>query len=124
MSLSGPFEINSSISIGDIRDSLASTIAFSGVPPRPIPRIPGGHQPAPMPGIVSTTQSDRLSLGFKVLNRALFSDPPPLAASVISIVSPATSSVCTTAGVLSPVLCLLPNGGDTTEGRRGLSGLV
>ena len=38
------------MSIGSISDSLASSIAFSAVPPMPIPSLPGGHQPAPMVG--------------------------------------------------------------------------
>ena len=78
------------ISIGSIRDALAISIAFSAVPPAPIPIIPGGHQPAPIVGIVLRTQSVRLSSGLSTVNFDLFSDPPPFAATVISNVSPLT----------------------------------
>ena len=44
------------------------TIAFSAVPPIPKPSIPGGHQPAPICGTVSTTQSTMLSEGFNITN--------------------------------------------------------
>ncbi len=73
-------------------DSFANSIAFSAVPPTPIPSIPGGHQPAPMLGTTSTIQSAMLSDGMIVVNFDLFSDPPPLAATEISIVLPGTIS--------------------------------
>ena len=46
----------------------------------PMPSIPGGHQPAPICGSISSTQSTMVSLGFIILNLDLFSLPPPLAA--------------------------------------------
>ena len=107
-----------------IRDSLAISIAFSAEPPIPIPSIPGGHQPAPMVGTVFSTQSTRLSLGFRIANFDLFSDPPPLAASFTSTRSPGTSSTWTTAGVLSPVFLRAPMGGETMEARSTLSGFM
>jgi hypothetical protein len=81
------------MSIGAISDCLASSMAFSAVPPMPIPSMPGGHQPAPMVGTVLSTQSTRLSLGLRMVNLDLFSEPPPLAASATSTRSPGTSSV-------------------------------
>ena len=72
------------MSIGSIKDSLASSIAFSAEPPIPMPSMPGGHQPAPMVGTVFKTQSTMESLGFNITNFALFSEPPPLADTVIS----------------------------------------
>ena len=101
---------------------MASTIAFSAVPPIPRPSIPGGHQPAPIPGTVRSTQSTMLSLGFSIAKRALFSEPPPFAATRTSTVPPGTSSTCTAAGVLSPVLRRAPKGGATMDARRRLSG--
>jgi hypothetical protein len=82
---------------------LASSTAFSAVPPTPMPSMPGGHQPAPIVGTVFSTQSTMLSLGFIMMNLLLFSLPPPLAATVTSKVLPGTSSMWMTAGVLSLV---------------------
>ena len=48
---------SSCMSIGSISASLASSIAFSAVPPMPMPSMPGGHQPAPIVGTVFSTQS-------------------------------------------------------------------
>ncbi len=67
----------------------------------PMPSMPGGHQPAPMSGTVLSTQSTSESDGFSMTNFDLFSEPPPLAATVISSSSPGTSCVWMTAGVLS-----------------------
>ena len=72
----------SAISIGSIRHSFAINIAFSAVPPTPIPIIPGGHQPAPIVGIILSTQSATLSEGLSTVNLALFSEPQPLAATI------------------------------------------
>ena len=36
--------------MGSSSASLASSMAFSAVPPMPIPSMPGGHQPAPISG--------------------------------------------------------------------------
>ncbi len=58
----------------------------------PIPSIPGGHQPAPIVGTVFRTQSTIESDGFNIVNFDLFSEPPPLAASFTSTVSPGTRS--------------------------------
>ena len=68
------------------------SMAFSGVPPIPIPRIPGGHQPAPIVGTVFTTQSTIESDGLSITILALFSEPPPLAAQMTSTSSPGTIS--------------------------------
>jgi hypothetical protein len=78
-------------------------MAFSAVPPTPMPSMPGGHQPAPIVGTVFSTQSTTLSLGLSITNLLLFSLPPPLAATVTSTVLPGTTLMCTTAGVLSLV---------------------
>ena len=110
------------MSIGSISDSFASSIAFSAEPPMPMPSIPGGHQPAPMSGTVLRTQSTIESLGLSIANLDLFSDPPPLAASFTPTVSPGTSSVCTTAGVLSRVFRRANAGSATIEARRTFSG--
>jgi hypothetical protein len=53
---------------------------------------------------------------------ALFSEPPPLAATVTSTVLPGTSSTWTTAGVLSPVFFRANNGSATMDGRSRFSG--
>jgi len=58
------FARSSWMSTGAIKDSFASSIAFSGVPPMPMPRMPGGHQPAPIVGTVLSTQSTIESDGF------------------------------------------------------------
>ena len=80
------------MSTGSMSDSLASNMAFSAVPPMPMPRMPGGHQPAPILGTVSSTQSTMLSEGFSAANLDLFSEPPPLAARMISTLLPGTIS--------------------------------
>jgi hypothetical protein len=105
-------------------DSLASTAAFSAVPPMPIPSMPGGHQPAPMVGSVFTTQSTMESDGLSIASLDLFSEPPPLAATRTSTVSPGTTSMWITAGVLSPVLRRAPAGSSSIEARSTLSGCV
>ena len=110
------------MSIGSISDSLASSIAFSAVPPMPMPSMPGGHQPAPMVGTVFSTQSTMESHGFSITNFDLFSEPPPLAATVTSTLSPGTSSTWTTAGVLSRVFLRANSGSATIEARSLLSG--
>ncbi len=84
--------------------------------------MPGGHQPAPIFGTVASTQSTTESDGFSILNIALFSEPPPLAATVTSTVLPGTSSTWTTAGVLSPVFFRANSGSATMDGRSRLSG--
>ncbi len=86
------FARNSWMLTGSISDSLASSIAFSGVPPMPMPRMPGGHQPAPMVGTVFSTQSTIESDGLSIAILDLFSEPPPLAAQMTSTSSPATTS--------------------------------
>ena len=83
--------------------------------------MPGGHQPAPISGTVSSTQSTIESEGFSIVSIDLFSEPPPLAATVTSTVLPATSSTCTTAGVLSPVFRRVKRGSATIEGRSRFS---
>ena len=110
------------MSIGCISASLASSIAFSALPPMPMPSMPGGHQPAPIVGNVRTTQSTIESDGLSITNSALFSEPPPLAAIRTSTVLPGTSSKCTTAGVLSRVFRRAPAGSSTIDARSLLSG--
>ena len=110
------------MSIGSISDSLASSIAFSAVPPMPMPSMPGGHQPAPMVGTIFSTQSTTESDGLSMANLALASEPPPLAATITSTLLPGTIFVLTIAGVLSPVLRRLPAGSASTEARSLLSG--
>ena len=112
------------MSIFSSRTSLAITMLFSTEPPTPMPSSPGGHQPAPSVSTVDTTQSATEAAGARLVNRDLFSEPPPLAATVTVTASPATISTWTTAGVLSPVLWRCPNGSLTIEARRGLSGCV
>ena len=110
------------MSIGSISDSLASSIAFSAVPPMPMPSMPGGHQPAPMVGTVLSTQSTMESEGLSIANLDLASEPPPLAATMTSTVPPGTTLVLTTAGVLSRVFARLPAGSASTLARSLLSG--
>ena len=50
---------SSYMSMSSISASLAISIAFSAVPPMPMPSMPGGHQPAPIVGTVFSTQSTR-----------------------------------------------------------------
>jgi hypothetical protein len=80
------------MSMGSINDCLASSMAFSALPPMPTPSIPGGHQPAPISGTMSRTQSATESAGFSMANMDLFSEPPPFAATVISTVLPGAKS--------------------------------
>jgi hypothetical protein len=80
------------MSIGSIMPHFAISIAFSGVPPMPSDRMPGGHQSAPIVGTTDSTQSTILSLGSSIANFDLFSEPPPFAATITSTLSPGTSS--------------------------------
>ena len=84
--------------------------------------MPGGHQPAPIVGKVFSTQSTMLSLGFNITIFALFSEPPPFAATFTSIVLPLIISVCMTAGVLSSVFFRAPAGSESIEARNTFSG--
>src|SRR5690606_35025747 len=81
-----------------------------------------GHQPAPICGTVLSTQSTRESLGLSMTNLDLFSEPPPLAATCTSTLSPGTSSTLTIQGVLSRVFLRVNKGSFSTEARSGLSG--
>jgi len=110
------------MSRSSIRLSLAISMAFSAVPPMPMPSMPGGHQPAPMVGTVFNTQSTKLSLGLSMIILLLFSLPPPLAATVMSSVLPGTSWVKITAGVLSLVFLRSKCGSATMLARKVLSG--
>ena len=83
---------------------------------------PADTSPPPSRAPLSTTQSATESDGFSMANMDLFSEPPPLAATVISTRSPGTSSVWITAGVLSRVPARLPAGSATMEARSLLSG--
>ncbi len=120
----GPRASSSCMSIGSMSDSLAISIAFSAVPPTPMPSMPGGHQPAPIVGTVFNTQSTIESDGLSMTNFDLFSEPPPLAATVTSMVLPGTRSMWTTAGVLSLVFLRVKIGSASTEPRNGLSGCM
>jgi hypothetical protein len=113
---------SSAMSIGSMSDSLAISIAFSAVPPMPMPSMPGGHHPAPIVGTVLSTQSTIESEGFSMANFDLFSEPPPFAATSTSTRSPGTSETCTTAGVLSRVLRRAPAGSASTDARSLFSG--
>ncbi len=88
----------------------------------PMPKMPGGHQPAPMVGTVFDTESTMESDGLSMANFDLLSEPPPLAAQITSILSPLTISMCTTAGVLSLVFWRLPAGSRKMDARNLLSG--
>src|ERR1700743_2349747 len=112
--LDGPRAIRSTMSIGSMRASFASSIAFSAVPPMPMPSMPGGHQPAPMVGTVFSTQSTMESDGLSMANLDLASEPPPFAATMMSTVLPGTMDTLTTAGVLSRVFMRLPAGSGST----------
>src|SRR5438874_10806688 len=78
----GPRALSSAMSIGSISDCFAMSIAFSAVPPTPMPSIPGGHQPAPMVGTVFSTHSAIESEGLSIVNFDFASEPPPLAATI------------------------------------------
>ena len=106
-----------------ISDSLASTIAFSAVPPMPMPSIPGGHQPAPISGTVSSTQSTIESRRIQhrrtwtcSRSRRLWRRPST------STVLPGTISTCTTAGVLSPVFFRVNSGIGDDRGAQPVLG--
>ena len=87
----------------------------------PMPMMPGGHQPAPIVGTVFSTQSTIESDGFSMTNFDFASEPPPLAATITSTVSPGTSVMFTTAGVLSPVFLRAPAGSARMLARSLLS---
>ena len=88
----------------------------------PMPNMPGGHQPAPICGIMSSTQSTIESLGFIILNLVLFSDPPPLAATSMTTLLPGTISTDRTQGVLSLVFWREKAGSRRIEARNRFSG--
>ena len=121
--LAGPRASSSYMSMSSINTSLAINIAFSAVPPTPMPSMPGGHQPAPIVGTVLSTQSTIESLGLSICSLDLFSLPPPLAATVTSSLSPGTSSIWITAGVLSWVFLRAKIGSARMLARSRLSGL-
>ena len=122
MSFFGPRALRGPISMGSINACFASNTQCSAVPPMPIPNMPGGHQPAPICGSISTTQSIMLSEGFIILNFDLFSLPPPLAATSTDTLEPGTRSTCKTHGVLSLVLRRVNAGSSSTEARSLFSG--
>ena len=105
------------------QDSLAMSMAFSAVPPMPMPSIPGGHQPAPMVGTVLSTQSTMESDGLSMANLDLASEPPPLAATVTST-SPPGRSRDDQAGVLSPVFLRVKAGSARMLGAELVVGVV
>lgn len=112
------------MSIGSIRLCLASLTQCSAVPPMPMPSMPGGHQPAPIWGSISITQSTMESLGFIILNFDLFSEPPPLAATSTETLEPGTMLTESTEGVLSLVLRRVKAGSARTEARSLFSALL
>ena len=79
------------MSTGSMSASLARSMAFSGVPPMPTPSSPGGHQPAPIVGTTSSTQSATESEGFSIANFAFASLPAPFAATSTDSLSPGTT---------------------------------
>ena len=111
------------MSMGSMRTCLARSMAFSAVPPMPMPSMPGGHQPAPMVGTVLRTQSTTESEGLSMANLDLASEPPPLAATVMSTVSPVTSSTKTAAGVLSLVFLRVQAGSARSGGAEHVVGV-
>ena len=113
---------SSCMSMSSIRLCLASSMAFSAVPPSPIPSMPGGHHPAPIVGTVFSTQSTTESDGFNITNFDFASDPPPLAATMTSTVPPWTRLTSTTHGVLSLVFFRLNAGSARIDPRSLLSG--
>lgn len=122
ISFFGPRAFSGPMSIGSISACLASSTQCSAVPPMPMPSMPGGHQPAPICGSISITQSTIESLGFIILNFDLFSLPPPFAATSTETVAPGTISTCSTHGVLSRVLRRVNAGSASTEARSLFSG--
>ena len=56
----------------------------------PMPKTPGGHQPAPILGISPKIKSTILSEGLSIPSTALFSEPAPFAAILISKSLPGT----------------------------------
>jgi len=72
-------------------------------------------------GTVFSTQSTMLSLGFIMIILLLFSLPPPLAATVMSSLSPGTTCMWMTAGVLSLVFLRSKMGSARMEPRSTLS---
>jgi hypothetical protein len=122
MFVCGPRAFSSCISMSSISACLAISMAFSAVPPMPMPSIPGGHQPAPIVGTVLSTQSRIESDGLSITNLDLASEPPPLAATVTSSVLPGTSDTSTTQGVLSTVFLRANAGSARIEPRSLLSG--
>ena len=119
---SAPRAFSSWMLSGSIIAHLAISIAFSGEPPMPSESMPGGHQSAPMVGTMRQHPvDDRVATAAASRTCDLFSQPPPLAATITSTLSPGTSSTCVTAGVLSPVLLRLPSGSASIEARSGLS---
>jgi len=75
-----------------------------------------------MVGTVLMTQSTMESDGLSMANLDFASEPPPLAATITSTVSPGTIETLITAGVLSLVLVRLPAGSASTLARSLLSG--
>ena len=115
---------SSCMSIGSISASLASSIAFSAVPPMPMPSMPGGHQPAPIVGTVFSTQSTMRSrriqhheLGLVLASRRPWPRPSRRPC------RRARARMWITAGVLSlRVLARRTCGSATIEARSLLSG--
>jgi hypothetical protein len=70
------------MSIGSISDFLRQQHRLLGRAADAEPRMPGGHQPAPIVGTVFSTQSTMESDGLSIANFDLFSEPPPFAATI------------------------------------------
>ena len=79
--------------IGGFAARLVKMTAMPPEPTMPMPRMPGGHQPAPMVGSCCRTHSTMSSLGLRTAKRDLFSEPPPFAATMTSTLSPGTMSL-------------------------------
>src|SRR6267142_2328440 len=93
---------------------------FSNVPPTPTPRISGGQ--ASGPAVLTHSMTHSLtpwtpSAGVSILYFERFSQPPPLAITMIFMAAPGTTSRWMTAGGLSPVFTR-SNGERTMDARR------
>ena len=101
--------------------SLASSIAFSALPPTPSPIMPGGHQPAPSAGHRLDDPVDDASRRVEGREARLVFRAAALRRDRQLEVSPGTSSTWTIAGVLSRVLTRENSGSATIEARSGLT---
>ena len=101
--------------------SLASSAAFSIVPPMPTPSTSGGHGLPPAARMRATMRSTTFALpsaGTSIHTALMFSLPPPFGATVSLSRSPAVSLTWTMAGVLSPVFVSRRSGSRMTDLRK------